>query len=194
MSLLGYDVIGVDLSQEMLSAALDKKIKSGLNIQYLCQDMTRLDMFGTIDITICALDSLNHLKNSEEIEKTFERVSLFSNPGGIFIFDMNTVFKHENVLSDNVFIYDTPEVYCIWENYFSKKDNRIDIDMTFFEKSGGCFYRYDESFFETAYPIEELKRLLKKTGFDLIGEYDYMNFDKPHEKSEKITFLARKAL
>ena len=77
MSRLGYDVIGVDGSEEMLNSAIEKKLESGLNIQYLCQDMTKLDMFGTIDVTICALDSLNHLPDFGAIEKTVQRVSLF---------------------------------------------------------------------------------------------------------------------
>lgn len=98
---LGYDVIGVDNSQEMLSVALEKKLDSDLPIQYLHQNMTKLDMFGTIDITICALDSLNHLPNLDAVKATAERVSLFTNPGGLFIFDVNTPYKHEKVLANN---------------------------------------------------------------------------------------------
>ncbi|MDE6708046.1 MAG: class I SAM-dependent methyltransferase, partial [Oscillospiraceae bacterium] len=90
---LGYDVIGVDNSPAMLNQAMQKKFASNLQIQYLCQDMRELDMFGTIDITVCMLDSLNHLDSLEDIQKVFQKVSLFAQPKGLFIFDMNTLYK-----------------------------------------------------------------------------------------------------
>ncbi|MDE6777239.1 MAG: class I SAM-dependent methyltransferase, partial [Oscillospiraceae bacterium] len=90
---LGYDVIGVDNSPAMLNQAMQKKFASNLPIQYLCQDMRELDMFGTMDITVCMLDSLNHLDSLEEIQKVFQKVSLFAQPKGLFIFDMNTLYK-----------------------------------------------------------------------------------------------------
>ena len=89
MAGLGYDVIGVDLSDEMLGMAIEKKFDSGLNIQYLCQDMRKLDMYGTIDITICALDSINHLASLDDVRKVFENVAFFSEQEGLFIFDEN---------------------------------------------------------------------------------------------------------
>ena len=193
MSIIGYDVIGVDCSQEMLSMALDKKFESGLSVQYLCQDMQKLDMFGTIDVTICALDSLNHLSNFEGVKRVFERVSLFSNDGAIFIFDVNTIYKHKNILADNIFIYDTPQVYCIWENSYSQEDNSVDIDLTFFENNNENYRRYEENFSEIAFSLEMLRQALIETGFDIVAEYEYPTHELPTEKSEKITFVARKA-
>ncbi|MDE5792490.1 MAG: class I SAM-dependent methyltransferase, partial [Oscillospiraceae bacterium] len=104
---LGYDVIGVDNSPAMLNQAMQKKLESNLEIQYLCQDMRELDMFGTIDITVCMLDSLNHLDSLEDIQKVFQKVSLFAQPKGLFIFDMNTLYKHHEILNNQVFLYDT---------------------------------------------------------------------------------------
>ncbi len=193
MSEAGFDVIGVDFSQEMLSIAIDKKIESGLDVQYLCQDMTRLDMFGTVDVTICALDSLNHLDGMSSVQRVFERVSLFSNPDALFIFDMNTIFKHRNVLSDNIFLYDTPEVYCVWENEYSEKDSRVDISLTFFECIDGCYKRSSERFFEKAYDADEILASLEKAGFEVLATYDYMTTCPFNDNSEKITFVARKA-
>ena len=94
MARKGYDVLGIDLSQEMLTVALDKKFESELPIQYLHQDMRKIDLYGTVDVTICALDALNHLGGLDDVDKTFERVSLFTNPDGLFIFDMNTPLIH----------------------------------------------------------------------------------------------------
>jgi len=192
MAKLDYDVIGVDFSQEMLSMALDKKYDSGLPIQYLCQDMCKLDMYGTLDVTICALDSLNHLPDIGSVKRAIERVSLFSNPDGLFIFDVNTPFKHENILANNTFVYDAEDVYCVWENTYNSLENSVEISMTFFEKNEGLYKRFDENFVETAYPTEMLNEILKNSGFDILAHYDYMTKDAPTDKSEKITFVARK--
>lgn len=193
LSRMGYDVIAVDGSAEMLNKALDKKFESGLNIQYLCQDMTELDMFGTIDVTICALDSLNHLPDKQDIRKTIERVSLFCEPEGLFIFDINTPYKHKNVLGNNTFVYDMDEVYCVWQNSYTDEDNKVEIALDFFEKQeNGMFCRYEESFCEIAPECFEIEDMLASAGMEIVGKYDYDTIDPPKEDSEKIVYVARK--
>ena len=98
----------------MLSVARQKAAESGLDLLFLCQKMQKLDLYGTVDTVICALDSINHLTLEKDVQAAFDRVSLFLNPGGWFLFDVNTVYKHRYVLADNVFLYDTDEVYCVW--------------------------------------------------------------------------------
>lgn len=192
-SRMGYDVIGVDGSEMMLNEALDKKFDSGLNIQYLCQDMTRLDMFGTIDVTVCALDSLNHLPDIEAVRKTIGRVSLFCEPQGLFLFDVNTPYKHKNVLGNNTFVYDMEEVYCVWQNTYSEKDNRVDISLDMFEKQeNGSYVRYEESFSEIAPEISVIDEILKESGMEIAAKYDYDTLDPVREDSEKIVYAARK--
>ena len=192
MARKGYDVIGVDLSDEMLSQALDKKFESKLNIQYLKQDMCRLDMYGTVDVTICALDSLNHLPDINHIKRCIDRVSLFSNPDALFIFDVNTIYKHKEILSNNTFVYDTEEVYCIWQNTYSSSDNSVDIDLVFFEKEMDVYKRYEENFKEISLEADSYVKMCEEAGMQVIGIYDYLSFDKPRDNSEKITFVARK--
>ncbi|MBQ8780512.1 MAG: class I SAM-dependent methyltransferase [Oscillospiraceae bacterium] len=192
-SRMGYDVIGVDGSEMMLNEALDKKFDSGLNIQYLCQDMTRLDMFGTIDVTVCALDSLNHLPDIEAVRKTIGRVSLFCEPQGLFLFDVNTPYKHKNVLGNNTFVYDMEEVYCVWQNTYSEKDNRVDISLDMFEKQeNGSYVRYEESFSEIAPEISVIDEILKESGMEIAAKYDYDTLEPVREDSEKIVYAARK--
>lgn len=196
MARLGYDVIGVDSSEEMLSMALDKKFESGLPIQYLCQDMTRLDMFGTIDVTICALDSLNHLESLSDIKSAVEKVSLFCEPGGLFIFDMNTPYKHKNILADKTYVYDMEEVFCVWQNeYTGDSDNRVNIYLDFFEKTDGeneLYSRSGEDFSEIAFDKAIIEDILSGAGFELLAEYDYDSDELPSEKSEKIVYAAKK--
>lgn len=193
MCRLGYDVIAVDGSEEMLNEALDKKFDSGLNIQYLCQDMTKLDMFGTIDVTICALDSLNHLPDLDAIKQTINRVSLFCEPGGLFIFDVNTPYKHKNVLGNNTFIYDMEDVYCVWQNTYTEEDNRVEMWLDFFEKQeNGSYERYDESFSEIAFDDVVIEKIVAGSGMEIVGKYDYDTTEPPKADSEKIVYVAHK--
>lgn len=193
MCRLGYDVIAVDGSEEMLNEALDKKFDSGLNIQYLCQDMTKLDMFGTIDVTICALDSLNHLPDLDAIKQTINRVSLFCEPGGLFIFDVNTPYKHKNVLGNNTFIYDMEDVYCVWQNTYTEEDNRVEMWLDFFEKQeNGSYKRYDESFSEIAFDDAVIEKIVADSGMEIVGKYDYDTIEPTKADSEKIVYVAHK--
>ena len=114
---------------------MNKKILSGQDIVYLCQDMQELDLYGTVDAAVCTLDSLNHVNDLLVVQKILNRVSLFLNPGGIFIFDVNTVYKHQYVLGNNTFVYDCEDVYCVWQNTL-EEENRIKIHLDIFEQSG----------------------------------------------------------
>ncbi|HAJ96408.1 MAG TPA: class I SAM-dependent methyltransferase [Ruminococcus sp.] len=196
---LGYDVIGVDNSPAMLSVAMEKKMKSNLPIQYLCQDMRELDMFGTIDVTTCILDSLNHLPSLDDIQTVFNKVSLFAQPKGLFIFDMNTLYKHQEILKDKIFLYDLENVFCAWENRLLSDNATVEMQLTFFERDGENYFRSDEFITEKAYPIKEIETALQKSGLDLLAVFDAdKNLDEPENLSpvtdttERMLFVARK--
>ncbi len=192
MAGLGYDVIGVDNSDEMLGMAIEKKFDSGLNIQYLCQDMRKLDMFGTIDITICALDSINHLASLNDVRKVFENVAFFSELGGLFIFDVNTLYKHRKVLADNTFTYETDDVYCVWENTLNRETDEVKMNLEFFEREeNGLWSRSSDSFSEKAYSENDIEELLSQCGFELLGKYGDDTFDSPAEDCQRIVYTAR---
>jgi len=109
----GVDIYGIDGSVEMLSEARTKCAEAGADILFLCQNMLSIDLYGTVDTALCTLDSLNHLKNGEELQRVFEKVSFFMNPGGYFLFDMNTLYKHQVVLGNETYVYDMDHVYCV---------------------------------------------------------------------------------
>ncbi len=192
MARLGYDVIGVDNSDEMLGMAIEKKFESGLNIQYLCQDMRKLDMFGTVDVIICALDSINHLANLNDVRKVFEGAAFFCEMNGLFIFDVNTLYKHRKILSNNTFTYETDSVYCIWENTLNAETDEVRMNLEFFEREeNGLYSRSGESFSEKAYSEESIERLLEESGFEVLAKYGDDTFEPPAETSQRIIYAAR---
>lgn len=192
LCIIGYDVIGVDGSTDMLSVAMQKKAKSGSDIVYLCQDMRELDLYGTVDVTVCALDSINHLVNETDVQRAFNKVSLFTNPGGLFLFDVNTPYKHEHILGGNTFVYDCEDVYCVWQNAFRKSNLTVDISLDIFAKQDGCYHRYEECFTERAYTHEVLEAMLTAAGFELVCRYEGGTTNPPQDHSEKHLYVARK--
>lgn len=187
----GVDVYGIDASYDMLSFAREKAEESGLDILFLCQKMQSIDLYGTIDTCVCTLDSINHLTKISDVQKTFDRVSLFMNPGGYFLFDANTIYKHQKVLSDNTFVYDTDDVFCVWQNSL-RENNVVDIELDFFEREGKVYYRTEEKFSERAYSDEELTDMLVSAGFEVVSRYGDMTFDAPKEDEQRVIYVARK--
>ncbi len=188
----GYDVIGVDCSVGMLSEARRKCAEAGQNILLLCQNAAELDLYGTIDFAVCALDSINHFSGADEVQTAFDKVSLFMNKGGAFVFDVNTIYKHKNILADNSYIYDFDDVFCAWQNTLND-DMSVDISLDFFSPAqNGLWERSTEEFTERAYPLEELEKMLVKSGFSVSGIYDDLTLDPVGPDSERAVFLARK--
>ncbi len=188
----GYDMIGLDLSETMLAEAMNKCGGNNQKILFLNADMRTFELYGTVSAVICSFDGINHLLTPEDVLCCFKRVALFLEPGGVFLFDLNTEHKLKNVLGGNTFLYDVPEVFCAWQTDFSEKKHLAEFNLTFFEKTGEKYLRYDETYYERAYSLEEIKSLLKKAGFldpEVFGEF---SFEKPKEDAERVFFVTRK--
>ena len=190
----GFDVIGVDASEDMLSIANEKKYENNSSALFLCQKAEELDLYGTIQCAVSSLDTFNHIDSIENIEKAISLVSLFMDMNGIFIFDMNTPYKHKKVLGNNTFVYDMDEVYCVWQNSYDENAERTDIDLDFFIKNEDdeCFERYSESFSEYEYDINEIISIIKKCGFTLLATTDDYSDNPVSDTTEKITFICKK--
>ncbi len=188
----GVDIYGADASVDMLSEARQKCAEAGADILFLCQKMQSLDLYGTVDTVICTLDSLNHLCGREEVQAAFSRVSFFMDPGGWFLFDMNTPYKHEKVLGNSTFVYDMEDVFCVWQNRCTPSSHKVDIQLDFFERDGQVYRRSAEHFAEWAYPVEEVKAMLEKAGFGEIHVYNELTFDRPEPDSQRLVYAARK--
>ena len=190
----GLDVYGADGSCAMLSAAQQKAAEEDLSILFLCQSMQKLDLYGTVDTVICALDSINHLTSEQEVLAAFRRVSLFLNPGGYFIFDMNTLYKHRHVLANQTFVYDTESVYCVWQNHYEEKTDRVGISLDFFGKEGSLYRRSSEHFYERAYSTEKIQELLCTAGLKPVACYEDLSFLPPGPDCERVVVVAKKEI
>ncbi|MBP3441352.1 MAG: class I SAM-dependent methyltransferase [Clostridia bacterium] len=186
----GYDMIGVDSSPMMLSQAQEKMYDNELSMLFLCQDMTELDLYGTIDAAVCTLDSLNHLEKPDDIRDTIDKVGLFMNHGGIFVFDVNTIYKHREILGNNTFVYDCDDVYCVWQNQLCDDDS-VEISLDIFEYDDGAYFRESESFKEIACPIDMYKKWLCDAEFGIIDIYDEMTSNKLCDTTQRAVFVAR---
>ncbi len=188
----GVDIYGIDGSIEMLSEAQQKAADENLQLLFLCQKMQSIDLFGTVDTVFCTLDSINHLVREKDVQETFRRVSLFLNPEGYFLFDVNSLYKHRCVLGNNTFVYDTEEVYCVWQNALEEKTARVSITLDFFEKEESLYHRSSEAFSERAYGVEELSAWLQTVGLQTEAVYSAMTFDKPEKTTERLMFVCKK--
>ena len=141
----GIDVIGVDPSPEMLSVAREKLYNNGNSPLLLCQSAAELDLYGTVDGAICCLDSLNHITSIKNLKKAISKVSLFLEKDGLFIFDMNTVYKHEKILADNVFVKENDDVFCVWQNRYDKRKRSTEIMLDFFVTRENGYERFSEN-------------------------------------------------
>lgn len=190
----GYEVIGADASPDMLTEAQNKAAESGVQILFLCQPMEQLDLYGTVRAAVCTLDALNHLPNHAAVEAALSRVSLFLEPDGIFIFDVNTLYKHREVLGNKAFVYDTDEVYCVWQNTLRADGATVDIDLDFFVplKEDGVYERESEHFTESAYSTEVWEEMLARAGLRILERFDGYSENAPHEASERIVYVVGK--
>lgn len=195
LALRGLDVIGVDGSEDMLAAAAGKAAAAGVNPMLLCQDMRRLDLFGTVDAAVCAMDSLNHLCRTDDLRAVFRRLHLFLEPGGLFVFDVNTPYKHRAVLADNAFVFEQPDFLCVWQNRLLPRTAEVDMHLDFFVREAGdreCYRRLSDHVRERAYAERTLRELLKGAGFEVEAVYDDRSFEPPHPDSERVVYVARR--
>lgn len=194
MALRGYDMIGIDISAEMLSVALEKAEKSKKEILFINQDMCEFELYGTVGAVVSLLDSMNYITNKRDMAKLFKLVHNYIDPGGLFIFDINTAYKLKNSLGSNVFYSIDEEVSYIWQNSYDTKRNICEFDLTFFVKEnvGNNYVRYDELHEERAYNIEELTYIAEKANLSVEGIYHEFTFSKYKENSERIFFVCKK--
>lgn len=184
----GYDMTGVDISEDMLNIAREKA--DGLDILFLNQSMTDLDLFGTMGAFLCMIDGINYVLPPKSLLTLFTKIkTCFIDPDGLFIFDISTEYKLKNVIGSNTFVHSDKNIFYTWQNRFIEKRKLSDMFLTFFVKQGKKYNRFEERHLQRAYSVNELTLLLKKAGFKSVDTYDELSFDKPKKDSERIVFV-----
>lgn len=188
----GVEVIGVDMSEEMLSVARQKAYNNGNDILFLCQKAEELDLYGTVDGAICCFDSLNHIIDYNDLCKAIKKVSLFLEKERLFIFDVNTVFKHKEVLGNNIFVIEQEGVYCVWQNQTDNQTLVTDILLDFFIEDGEHYIRATEEFSERAYTDKQLEDALSSAGLEILRVYDDILEDNFKTDSQRKIYVTKK--
>lgn len=188
----GYDMIGVDNSSEMLEIAMSKKAESGLDILYLMQDMRDFELYGTVKAVVSICDSINYILSEEELTRVFQLVNNYLDPGGIFIFDLNTIYKYSCLMGDTTIAENRDEGSFIWENSYYEEDRMNEYDLTLFIKQeSGMYEKFGETHYQKAYGLETVKQLLEESGMEYICAYDAFTREPPRDDSERIYVIAR---
>lgn len=217
----GFDMIGVDCSEDMLEIALEKRMVSGRDILYLQQDMRDLELYGTVRAVVCLCDSINYLLDVQDLETVFRLVNNYLDPGGIFIFDLNTEYKYRELLADRTIAENRDEGSFIWDNYYDEESRINEYDLALFipaeeadagkmgEGAGpdcetgaasgsgtsgeGLYRKYQETHFQRAYTLDEIREALEGAGMEFLTWYDGDGDGRqaPREDSERIYVIAR---
>ena len=217
----GFDMIGVDCSEDMLEIALEKRMASGRDILYLQQDMRDLELYGTVRAVVCLCDSINYLLDVQDLETVFRLVNNYLDPGGIFIFDLNTEYKYRELLADRTIAENRDEGSFIWDNYYDEESRINEYDLALFipaeeadagkmgEGAGpdcetgaasgsgtsgeGLYRKYQETHFQRAYTLDEIREALERAGMEFLTWYDGDGDGRqaPREDSERIYVIAR---
>ena len=194
LSKRGYEMIGADLSPEMLDIAREKSVEAHQDILYLMQDMREFELYGTVDSIVCTCDSLNYILDEEELKQVFRLAENYLDPGGLFIFDMNTEYKYREMLQDQTFADTAEDAAFIWQNYYYEEEKINEYQVTFFyqdETDPALYRRQEELHYQKAYSVQTICRLLEECHLKVEGVYDGFTLNPPSQQSERICFTAR---
>ena len=195
----GYDMTGVDFSEEMLDIAMQKRAKSGHDILYLMQDMREFELYGTVRAIVSVCDSMNYLTEDGDLEQVFRLANNYLDPGGLFIFDMNTEYKYREMLGDQTIAEERENCSFIWDNYYYEEEKINEYQLSLFvedpvlsEKTGQDICRkFQEMHYQRADSLAEVKAALEVAGMEFIAAYDAFTRNPVHQNSERMYIIAR---
>lgn len=191
---LGYDMIGIDNAADMLEIAMEKRVKSGLDILYLLQDMRSFELYGTVGAVVSVCDSVNYLLEEEDVVETFRLVNNYLYPGGLFVFDFNTVYKYEIVIGDTTIAENREECSFIWDNFYHEEEEINEYDLTIFvqeDEKPDLYRKFQETHYQRGYRLEQMKDYLRQAGLVFVEAVDADTHGAVTDTSERIYVVAR---
>lgn len=191
LSKYGYDMIGVDNSEDMLEIAMDKRESSGRDILYLFQDMREFELYGTVRAVVSICDSMNYIMDYPDLVKVFRLVNNYLDPGGVFIFDLNTEYKYRELLGDNTFAEDREESSFIWDNFYDEEEKINEYDLALFIRQGELYRKFTETHYQRAYSLEQVLQAAGEAGMEFVASYDAFTCNPVKEDSERIYVILR---
>lgn len=188
----GYDMIGVDNSEEMLEIAMEKRAASGRDILYLLQDMREFELYGTVRAVVSVCDSMNYILDLEDLTQVFRLVNNYLDPGGIFVFDLNTEYKYRQ-MRDETIAENREDGSFIWDNYYDEEERLNEYELAVFVKEGdqGLYRKYEETHYQRAYSLEEIRAAGERAGMEFLAAYDAFTREAPKADSERIYLVFR---
>ena len=187
----GYDMIGVDYSEDMLEIAMDHR-QEGEDILYLLQDMREFELYGTVRAAVSICDSMNYIVEYQDLVQVMKLVNSYLDPGGIIIFDLDTPYKYEEILGENTFAENRPEGSFIWENYYDGETGINEYDLTLFvREKEGLYRKFEETHYQRAYELEQVRRAVKEAGMEFVAAYDAGTHKPVRQDSQRIYVIAR---
>ncbi len=188
----GYDMIGVDSSEEMLAEALEKREKSGHDILYLQQDMREFELFGTVRAVVSVCDSINYILEEKELVQVFSLVNNYLDPEGVFIFDMKTEHFYRDLAGDAVYGQNGEDVSLIWENCYYPEDRINEYSLAMFlREEDGRYRKEEEVHYQRAYTVEEVRRAMEAAGLQWVAAWDAFTQNPPTEESSRIYIIGK---
>lgn len=191
----GYDMIGIDNSEEMLLIAREKAVKAGglgQEILYLLQDMREFELYGTVRACVSVCDCVNYMLDGEELTEVFRLVNNYLDPKGVFVFDFNTTYKYEQVIGDAVIAENREDCSFIWENFYDEDEQINEYDLTIFVRQDDDKYeKFTETHLQRGYTLEQMKDMLTRGGLVFVEAIDMDTQSEPTGESERICVVAR---
>ncbi len=188
----GYDMIGVDASQEMLAQAMEKREESGHDILYLQQDMREFELYGTVRAVVSVCDSMNYILEDADLVQVFSLVNNYLDPGGIVLFDLKTEHYYRDLTGDAVYGQNEDDVSMIWENYYYEEDRVNEYHVTIFlREADGRYRKEEETHYQRAYSVEEVRAAMERAGMEFVAAYDAGTKRSATEMSERIYIVGR---
>lgn len=193
LSAAGYDMIGIDNSQDMLNIAMDKRGEDE-SILYLCQDMREFELYGTVAAVVSICDSINYITDYEDLVQVFKLVNNYLDPKGMFIFDLKTKKNFQNI-GESVIAEDREECSFIWDNYFDESDNINEYQLSVFVKGDdGRYDKFTEEHYQRAYSLEEIKQALSEAGLKFVTAYNAFTKEEANENNDRIYVVAQEVM